>query len=256
MIYGILHSALGAFIEGIRLNVVANNLANINSSGYRRDIITFRERLSEAQLRLHQYPNVNILIERLGGAPFIDKISFDKTPGVLKNTGENFDIAIRGDGFFGVKSLLTGKVLYTRSGNFMRSREGKILTEDGKYHLLDRAGEGIVLEPALRGQIRIDEMGNIYLDGNLINTIGIFDFEDYSKLKKLGDNLFEDLSGNPKLIAGKLFQGMLEGSNVDPLRELTRMIEIVRLFEMNLQMLSLRDGILQRVINDLPRIQA
>jgi flagellar basal-body rod protein FlgG len=254
MIYGILQSGLSAYLETIKLNVTANNLANINTPGYRKDIITFQERLSEAQQLGPEYTHANYLVERLGGAPFINSITFDPNQGAIENTSNPLDFAIDGQGFFAVKNLETGEKFYTRAGNFVRDQQGRLLTSDRKAQVINQTGDPIVIEPGLTGQMRVDETGRIYVGDAFVNSIGVYDFDDYTKLRKFGENLLLDLSNAPKLTSSHIRQGMLEGSNAEPMSELTNLIEINRMFEMNMNLLRLQDDVLQRTINDLPRL--
>jgi flagellar basal-body rod protein FlgG len=256
MIYGITTSALAAFMQEAGINVTANNLANLRTTGFRADTIAFQERLVEALEDRPDWQYYNATVDRYGGAPFIHKILFDRNPGPIEESGKPLDLAIDGKGFFAVRSLDTGKVFYTRAGNFRFDHEGRIVTANGKYQLLTPDREGILLPPEMLAQkITVDETGAIFLGTVQVTRLGLFDFKDYHKLLKFRDTLFEDVSGTPEPATGRIKQGFLEGSSAEPFRELSNMIGQLRILGFNIQMIRFQDSTLERLINDMSRLQ-
>lgn len=260
MNYGIYTSGLGAFAQSAKLDIIANNLANVNTPGFRKDQIAFRERLVEAMEGRHDSSYYNEAIDRYGGAPLIDAVSFDRDPGQYDVTGRAQDVAIDGKGFFVVTDRQTSENFYTRAGNFVFDAEGRLVTADGKYQVAGAAGEPIAIDPGSAGNLQIREDGSIYSGENLMGAIGVVDFDDYSALAKYGDTMFRrvaDQEGNVAPHAAeqaKVRQGVIERSSVNPVVEMTEMIETLRMIESNLQMIKFQDSTLEKAVNELGRI--
>jgi flagellar basal-body rod protein FlgG len=242
-------------MQGTKLDMIANNIANLNTVGFKKDFLTFSERMPEAiENGRGSIKFLNLLVHRYGGAPFIHSTSYSKTPGPLEVTDRPLDISIVGDGFFGVKDPATGKVFFTRAGNILIDPAGRLLTQDGRYQYITPGGDPIAIMPEGSPAIRIDKKGNLYQGDEHIATIGVFDFTDYTKLQKVGDTLFEDKNGGQFPATGyTIASGTLEKSNAQAVKELTELIKTLRLLEANLQMIRFQDATLERVINDVPR---
>src|SRR3972149_4730654 len=245
MLYGIGTSALGAHVQQMRLDTIANNLANINTTGYRGDRISFKSVLAGA-VGGSQGGNVYESI----AAPTIDRVSFDTSLGAMEDTGNPLDLAIEGNGFFTVRSLENGKNYYTRAGNFTFNSSGQVVTQDGKYALTSAGGEPITLaEGVTAGNLLIDEAGGIYMGDTQIGAVGLVDFDDYTKLRKFGNTLFENTGANGRTaVEANIRQGVIEGASVNPIEELVAMIEGMRTLETNLQMIRFQDSTLEKAV--------
>lgn len=258
MLYGLYTSGLGAIAQSVRLDVIANNIANLNTPGFRRDQISFRERLTEALEDIPDFRYYNALVDRHGGAPFIDSIRFDSQAGGYEQTGRPLDVAIQGDGFFAVREAGNpDRVLYTRAGNFLFNSQGRLVTADGRYEVLNTNLSPIDLLSVedVSPDFVIDQNGTLYQAGEAVGTLGVRDFDDYSKLLKQGDQLFEDLGAGPREATGyRVDSGFLESSSANPLTEMTEMIKALRILESNLQMIRVQDSTLDRAVNDFGRV--
>lgn len=254
MINGLHTSALAAFGQSTKMGIISNNLANLNTPGFRREMLTFGERMVEAMEPPEDFEHYNAYIDRYGGAPFIDSMHFDKTPGPLNQTGRSLDLAIDGNGYFGVKDLRSGELFFTRAGGFNVDPAGKLVTADGRYQVVDVSGEPISLDLKATSEIRIDRTGQITLlgvaeaDGE---QIGIFIVPE-DQLTKYGNTLLRNLGAAPAPapLAG-VRQGYLEMSSVDPVQEMVNLISTARFIESNLQMIRFQDATLDRAINTL-----
>ena len=249
---GIYLSAAGAIAAEARLDVVANNIANIETPGFRRAFTLQRERPPEA----FEPPRIQDRgrgdLDPLAGGLFIQEVRFDANAGGIIETGATLDAAIEGDGWFGIAR--EGETFYTRAGNFARSAEGILLTADGRGEVLDSGGGRITLPPT--GIIEIGTDGTITSDGEPIAQVGVFGTVDPEQFEPEGANLFRSKQPTPLPPAEgyTVHQGMLERSTAEPVREMVKMIHTFRAYETNQRMIALQDQSLGRAVNDVGRL--
>lgn len=252
MLTGMYTSALGAAGQETKLTFIANNIANVNTPGYRAQKIAFVERLTAA-LEKADLQFYNRLIDRYGGAPRISGTHIDKTPGRIERTDAPFDFAIDGEGFFMVQDKQTGETYLTRAGDFSLSADGNLVTKDGRYTLLSRQKEPVKIPVEVGGSFNVLSTGEIFSGTELLGNVGVFDarFED---LRNFGENLFtfDEEKASP-ISNPRIQQGFIERSSVNPIVEMTDLISVGRMIEMNLNLLKAQDQTLDRAINDLGR---
>ncbi len=253
MLYGMYLSAGGALVEEARQAVIANNIANSGTAGYKSDAASFRKRLTEAREgTAGSGARPDPLLEGLSGGVFLDEISFSRQPGPLFATGNPLDLAIRGDGFFAVSD--GQRTLYTRSGSFRLNAAGELVTADGRFRVLGVDGRPIRLGP---GKVEVGPRGTITVDGRPAGRILVAGKLDPSLFEKTGGSYFRYLgSGNPPASAAEVAQGHLEGSDVNAVGEMVKLIQSHRAYEANLQMVRIQDSTLGRSVNELGRITA
>ncbi len=222
---GLLEALEGGRLLERRLNVAANNLANVDTPGFKKDVITFREVL------MRKYPR--------GWRTFKEvTVKTDFQQGPVKFTGNPLDVAITGEGFFKVET--PAGIAYTRAGNFRLDRERRLVTPEGYPVLAD--GAPIVVDPGLakgglitlpNERFLINADGTISVDGTEVGRLDVVTFADLSVLQKRGENLFVAKEGAQEIPVENpgLRQGHLEQSNTDPLVEMVSLIEIQREFE-------------------------
>src|SRR3954468_14774029 len=189
MIYGLYQSAAGIQSSSYRQDVIANNIANAETAGFKRDIAMFDERLTEAQARRIATGNsTNSILENLGGGLLAHPTLVDTRQGDLEPTGNPLDVAIEGKGFFQVKNAKGDKFL-TRNGQFSTDRAGNLIlaTTDGDA-VLDERGNGIQL-PVGAGPVQVARDGTISAGPKAIARLGLYDVDDPGTLKKQGDTL-------------------------------------------------------------------
>lgn len=255
MIRGIFTSALGMITNMQRMDVVTQNIANANTTGYKRDHVVSHEfsdilmsRMNDPGLRMfHSWP-----IGHINPGVFIDDVFTAFTQGALQQTGNSLDLALSGQGFFTV--ILDGEELFTRDGAFTMSN-GRLLTTEGAQ--VQGLGGDIVLP---QGYIVIDDHGRIFVNAEYIDTLRITNFtrEGLHSLRKMQDNFFrasEHTVGEELPFEGTIAQSFLEASNVNIVREMVQMIIISRSYETNARMITIQDGTLQRAVNDIARRQ-
>lgn len=215
-------------------DVVANNLANINTIGYKKDI-SFVEALTNAE------ENVKL------------KVQTDFSQGTLKETGNPFDLALNGKGFFTIEK---GNDFYlTRDGHFSVNGDGFLVTSSG-YKVLGTSGAvHLGMDGEQVGEISISQIGEIYVDDELIDTLQVVDTADYSQLEKAGNNLFKTRKGTEVFVSENtsVIQGNLESSNVNVVNEMIGLMDIQRNFESSQRAIRTIDEALRKAANEVGR---
>lgn len=250
MLYGLYLSAAGIMTSSYKQDVIANNLANANTTAFKRDVPAFRQRLTEAQERRLPADWSDATLEGLGGGMLSMPTSTDFEPGPIEQTGSPLDVAIQGKGFFA--TLDGDKVRLTRDGSFFVSREGTLVRGSGQP-ILDASQHPITLAPDAPTKIASD--GTISQAGQVVAKLGVFQVADRSTLTKLGDGLFApadpaDLQASDDPVRGEY----LEQSNVDPSTEMVELMDAQRQLEANANLIRTQDSTLQRLVNDVGKI--
>lgn len=205
------------------MEIVANNIANINTPGYRGQNMVFEEYLSKGK---GADKPVSMVLD--AGQFQVSKA------GAVSVTGNPLDVALSGPGFFGVETL--EGTMYTRAGNFELNVNGELVTPAG-YPVLD-AGGGTIVVPPDAGRVKISGDGTISTNQGELARLMIVEFEDIQQMEARGDNLyFSNQQGEPATTT-RAMQGAIEGSNVNPILEMTRMIEISKDYQSVQQMLQ------------------
>ncbi|MEM0929750.1 MAG: flagellar basal-body rod protein FlgF [Pseudomonadota bacterium] len=196
------------------LSVIANNIANANTEGYRTEAALFSEFVSTRA----DEPSVSMGALR-AHFPVLDQ-------GALIETGAVFDLAIDGDGWFAVNR--GGEVLLTRAGRFQTDSDGQLVTPDGDP-VLDDVGTPVQLPPNAI-EVAVSSDGTVTADGLGVAQIGILMAEPEG-LSRVSDNLWRNDGPVRFAEEARIRQGFLEGSNVSPVEEMARLIEVQRMYE-------------------------
>ncbi|EKN63889.1 flagellar basal body rod protein FlgG [Schinkia azotoformans] len=242
-----------------KLDVIGNNIANVNTYGFKKGRVTFSDlysqQISGATGATGTRGGVNPRQVGLGAQ--LASIDTIYTPGSTQSTGRPLDLAITGDGYFQVKDP-GGNILFTRAGNFyFDENNGDIVNSDG-YHLVGTGGKTPLNIPADAESFSIGADGTIsYIPagGGTVNTsqkIELMNFSNPGGLTKVGGNLFQesDNSGTATAMKNpKIQSGALEMSNVDLSEEFTEMIVAQRGFQANTKIITTSDEILQELVN-------
>ncbi len=221
------------------MEAVANNIANASTTGYRRQGVIFSEFVAALG---NGDPSVSMALGN------VRDTRLDQAP--LKQTGGTFDLAIEGDGFFMVEG--PDGPLLTRAGSFTPSDTGELVTLDG-LRLLDAGGAPVFVPPdALAVSVAAD--GTMSADGRPLTEIGLYLPVDPNDLThRDGVRLNAPGGTQPVIEGGRILQGFLESSNVDPVGEIARMIEIQRAYEMGQTFLDREDERIRGVIRSIGR---
>lgn len=253
MNYGLYLSATGVISSSHRQDVLANNLANAETIGFKRNFAIFRERLAEAQ-SLRNTPGQGADLQRMTGGLLVSPTAVDLGQGEIEQTGGKLDLAIEGRGYF---SVLSGRERrLTRDGRFMLDRNGNLILASARgERILDPKGKPITLDPAMASDLSIGADGAITHRGQIVAQIAILDVPNPATLVKRGGTL---LSFPPRArltpASGQLRQGFLERSNVDPTTELIQLMEAQRQLEANANMIRYQDQTLGKLVNEVGKI--
>jgi flagellar basal-body rod protein FlgG len=241
-------SASGAMLEQMRLEVLANNIANANTTGFKQDLPIFRvlEPSEEPDPSKEGVKPVRQEI-RPYTPPF--DLRTDFSTGSLKVTGNPMDLALVGDGFFVVRTPEGER--YTRQGNFRLNGEGVLCTQDG-YPVLGQGGE-VTIDGK---QVTVGQDGAIEVDGQMVATLRLVSFSAPDSLQKIGNSLFfnaDESGANTALEATEIQvnQGFIEMSNVNTIRAMTDMIECLRVSESYQKVIRSADETTAKVINEV-----
>jgi len=221
------------------MEVTANNMANMNTPGFKSQNMLFSEELGKTR----------------GG---MDKVSQVKNAGSYRNlsqgpltqTSNNLDFAIQGDGYFAVQTA--AGVRYTRAGSFSLNNQGEIVDKAGHKALGDNGNPLTV--PAGAAHITMTDSGDLSSEKGSIGKLKVVTFSNLQDLSPIGDNLY--YAGNAKEVSvarPQLAQGMLEGSNVQPILEMNKMTELLRMYQSTQNILNNDHDMIRGMIQKLTR---
>lgn len=253
MIYGLYLSATGVLTNSYRQDVIANNLANSETVGFKRDLALFQQRQTEAQQRRLLTANAtDPLMENLGGGIFASPTEVDRSQGEIEPTGNPMDVAIDGQGYFAVHSGKETRL--TRDGRFMLDRNGQlILSSDKTQQVLDVDRKPIYLDQ--RSPVFIGKDGQITQNGKPVARLGVFDVPDAKSLAKVGGNLMSCPDpGQLRAATPILHSEFVERANVDTASELATLMDTQRQLEANANMIRYQDQTLSKLVNEVGKI--
>lgn len=254
MIRGWYTGASGMNAQQNRLDAISNNLANVDTAAYKRDITVSK---SFSELLIRRTDADGVYTTSFGSAdvaPVVGKLGLgvetnenytDFEQGSFKATSSNTDVALSGKGFFAV--MTPNGERYTRNGNFFVGKEGILETKDG-YPVLGENGMIYVNDD----QFKINEDGMIYnlADNSVVDRFRVVRFDNERYLQKMGESLYTntDITGNATIAEGanrpKLMQGYSETSNVNVVNEMVQMIEVNRAYEANQKSIQSEDSMM------------
>jgi len=227
------------------MDIVANNIANLDTSGFKVESLMQKTEPTEPAMTLGGPRPVKFV------AP--DGVARDFGQGTLAKTGAALDMAIEGKGFFQVQGPNGPR--FTRDGRFTTDPTGRLVTQAG-FAVLDDGGGEIIIDPE-KGEVSIGADGSMSQGEERVGKVGMYAFANPGALEKSGDNLYRNVSNlQPQPAAeARLRQGMLEASNVKPVLEITRMVEVSRAYEQTARMMDAEADLSRRAVERLGRIQ-
>lgn len=281
MIQGWYTGASGMIAQQVRLDAISNNLANVDTDGYKRDTAVHK---AFAQLLLRRFNDDGVRLNPFGSsdlAPVVGKLGtgvennelytqFEQ--GALKETQSDLDLALDGKGFMAIQTPNGER--YTRNGAFTIGKEGYLETQDG-FPVLGEKGPLMVKA----NNFRVDKDGGVWVNADLQNdpfrlvspesntwdhpvkldNLKIVDFDKDRFLAKQGSSLWASTieSGDAQVMAAgsrpKVVQGFVEASNVNPVLEMVNMIDVNRAYEANQKSIQSEDQMLNKLINEVVR---
>lgn len=257
MVKGLYTASTGMINEQRRVDVLANNLANVSTAGYKAEGSTsesFKDVLAVKIKDTSEY-GLHKRLGKMSPGVKIGETYTDYSEGAFHTTSNETDMAISGKGFFAIeftnKSDET-KTMYTRDGNFVINTAGELVNKNGDY-VLDSKGKHIKLDPLTH--VTVDINGVIYQNGEEVAQVGVVDFEDYNYLEKYGENYFMTVDGAKETETNAtVYNGMIESSNVQTAKEMVNLINYQRAYETNQKMIQAHDETLQVAVNDLGKV--
>jgi flagellar basal-body rod protein FlgF len=251
MIYGLYLSASGVLTNSYRQDVIANNLANSETVGFKKDLALLQQRPTAAQ-ELGRQKQTDPLLENIGGGLLASHSAIDTRAGDFQPTGNNFDFALEGQGYFAVADK--GKTFLTRNGQFMVNRSGNLILADGSGNqVLDDKQKPITVDGTQ--SIAVSNDGTLTQGGKAIARLGLFNLTDPTQLKKVGGTLLSPLPDARMTTATPVVRnGFVERSNVDPATELTELMDTQRELEANANMIHIQDETLDKLVNDIGKV--
>ncbi|SHM15482.1 flagellar basal-body rod protein FlgF [Roseibium suaedae] len=229
-----------------QMDVVASNMANVNTSGFKAQRMVFEE----VTMPLADATAFKRSDQRLSYVQDYGT-SFNMMQGSVRLTGNEFDVAVDGDGWFAIEMPNAGEA-YTRDGSFKIDNTGKLVTSEGKAVLTD--GGPIVFTPQ-DGKITISDDGTISTELGLRGKLKMVSFETPQMARAIGENLYTYENAIP-MRNGKVIQGGLEGSNVNGIIEVAHMIETTRAYETVTKMMQKTDDLRENAISKLGSLRA
>ena len=275
MVRGLYTAWTGMINEQKRLDVISNNLANSATTAYKKEGMTSKAFSDVLAIKVDD-PTVHFLNQNIGKMSLGVKVGetyFDYSQGNLRETGNTYDLALEGDGFFTLRMVdKSGQehIRFTRDGNFAVTNEGLLVTKDGDA-VLDANLQEIYI-PIDQDQLSVsfDKVGNISINGEFLASLNIVDFSNTDYVLKYGENMFElvqepvsysmndlTLDGEGSLLksaTATVHQGFEEMSNVNVINEMVQMITISRSYEANQKMIHTIDSTLDKVINEVGKV--
>ncbi|ODN30469.1 flagellar hook-basal body protein [Fervidobacterium thailandense] len=244
MYRGVYTAAMGMLVDLTKIDTISNNLANVETNGYKTDTPAFRTYLEREILRLKPEPeNRRLEVKRIGRleqAIVLDEVRTVFDQGTIEFTGVPTHFAISGEGFFAVRR--GGEILYTRNGEFLVDQNRRLVTSQG-HAVLDVNGNEIIFPE----NAYVDGNGDIRdANGNFIARIAVYNLENP---RKIGDTFFT----GTQVQAGefRILQGYIEKSNVNAVREMVRLIDAHRHYEATSKAIVVHDELLNKIINNV-----
>lgn len=257
MVRGLYTAYTGMLNQQKKMDTLSNNLANADTTGYKKEGVTAKTFETQLAIKVKDGSNAYIdqQIGKLNLGVKIGENYTDYSQGSYRYTGNTYDLALGGDGFFNISFMNKAgeqSVKYTRDGNFTIDNEGALRTQDGDY-VLGESGE--IYIPTNAVDVSINKLGEIYADGKYIDTIKITDFEDYNYLKKYGENMYDAVDGaTEKEPTATIDQGYLEQSNINVVTEMVNMISLSRTYEANQKLIQTMDDALDKSANQIGKV--
>lgn len=249
--YGLYLSAAGMKVNDHRQTLLANNLANSETPGFKHDLAVLRERRVES-MSGGGFSLAHPVLDGMAGGVNVRPVYHNFGQGRIEQTGRPLDVAIAGDGFFAVSD---GEVTrYTRDGRFTMRPDGVVAMAagGGRWTLLDEGGAPIRLD-VTAGSPEIRDDGTVRQGDTVVARIGLKTTGDLQTLRKVGENLFEAHAAM-KSVEATLQSESIEASTFDSISGLAQMIEASRAYQMNATMIRIQDDLIGSVVNTVGRV--
>lgn len=259
MVSGINAAASGMMAQQLNIDVISNNLANVNTPGFKELIPVFKN-ISEIDLKeKNQENNFNQEknIGKLSAGSTLDSTIIDLKQGSLRKTDNKLDFAINGEGFFTVGT--DNGDSYTRNGSFTLKEDGTLVTKDG-FPVLNQSGSAIKIDTSSTNidKLNVNEDGTIFLGKQAIDKLKIVDFKNPTDLVAAGNSLYKTANNDITPVEakkGKIEQGFVEGSNSNVIETMINTITATRTYESLAKVVKTTEMTLDKAVNDVGRVK-
>ncbi len=263
MVKGLYTAHTGMINEQHRMDTLTNNLANSATTGFKKEGATSQSFDSVLAYKIKDTSESPNVAKKLGvntpGVKVGENYTYH-TQGSFRSTGNSYDLAISGNGFFTVEfTNKAGEVStkYTRDGSFVVNDDGYLVTKDGDFVMGTMGGSSQVVPIELdpKKETAIDQSGRISQNNQVVGQLQITDFEDYDYLEHYGENYYQTVEGATEIDSeAKVFQGYLEASNVQVVSEMVEMISVTRAYEANQKIIKAYDDTLSIAVNQVGKV--
>jgi len=258
MVKGLYSAYTGLINEQNRMDVMTNNLANATTVGFKKEGTTSQSFSDVLAVKIKDESVGLSNVQRIGinnpGVKIGENYT-DYSQGSYRVTGNTYDLALDGEGFFAIE--FTNKAgetstKYTRAGQFTLNKEGYLVTQEGDY-VLDTNSRRIQLNTF--AESAIDKDGRISQNGQVVAQIQVTDFADYDYLEKYGETYYQPIEGAEQIVSDAVINsGYLEMSNVQTVVEMVNLISITRAYESNQKIMQTMDNTLDIAVNQLGKV--
>ncbi len=257
MVKGLYVASTGMTNEQRRVDVLSNNLANSATTGFKKEGTTseaFKDVLAY-KIKDTSEPGIARRLGKMNLGVKIGENYVDYSQGSIHETGNTFDMALSGKGFFAVDFMDNeGNCIlkYTRDGGFQLNYKGELVNKNGDF-LMGTDGNHIKLDPT--ANFAVDRLGNIYQNDVLMGQIKVADFADYNYLERYGETYFQTVEGAEEIPAeAEVYSGYLEASNVQVVQEMVDLIAFTRAYESNQKIIQAYDQTLDTAVNNVGKV--
>lgn len=254
MNYG-LYMSSSAVLTGMHMqDVAANNLANVNTVGFKAGLASIQQRDAESIEDGLGMDMANQMLDKLGGGVLLRPSAMNTSNGSLDKTENPLDLGIQGEGFFMISGE-NGQPMLTRDGRFGLGTDNRLVTSTGGFDVLDVRGRPIKIDP--NQPMQINERGVIRQGGDEVGQIRLMPVAEPGKLHRLGGGMFEVTAvmlENDDQASGNIEQGHVEKSNVDPIQEMLKLIKATGAVTKNANMIKYHDQTMERAVSQLGRV--
>ncbi|NPV90693.1 MAG: flagellar hook-basal body protein [Firmicutes bacterium] len=253
MLRGLYIAASGMLAESTRNDVIANNLANVNTTGFKKDGVAMKSFPELLVLRLNDTRNG--MVGTMSRGTVIDEIKTYHGVGPILSTGRRLDVALPPEGMLALQTPDGER--YTRNGSLDVSSDGYLVNTDGHPVLGEYGPIAVDMTGLPAGSLQIDENGQVLVGGEVVDRLRVVAAEDTRQLQKVGNSLYTLADQEAQLnevTDYRLRVGFLESSNVNPISEMVNLITAMRSFEAGSRLVQAYDSTLDRAVNDIARI--
>lgn len=260
MVSGIEAAAIGMMAQQSNLDVLSNNLANVNTAGF-KELIPVFQNLSDIELKEKNKTNDSMgnsdkPLGILSAGSILGATAINMQQGALRKTDNKLDFALDGEGFFAVQT--SDGELYTRNGNFSLNSDGVLVTKDGNP-VLNQGGSEIKLDFTNNSfdKFGVRDDGTLLINNQEVDKLKVVSFDKTSDLEAIGNSLYKPNNGaSPKEATGcKVEQGFLEGSNSNAIGCMINTITATRTYETLSRVLKQSEDTLAKCVNDVGRVR-